>query len=100
MSQSIVILGGGTGGTIMANRLRRAYGRDDLSITVVDRNDRHFYQPGFLFIPFGLSSAEEIQKPRAKQLNGGIDFHQTEITRVSLTLRPTTSLFVLAPEAQ
>ena len=84
MSQSIVILGGGTGGTIMANRLRRAYGRDDLSITVVDRNDRHFYQPGFLFIPFGLSSAEEIQKPRAKQLNGGIDFHQTEITRVDI----------------
>jgi len=84
VSQSIVILGGGTGGTIMANRLRRAYGRDDLSITVVDRNDRHFYQPGFLFIPFGLSSAEEIQKPRAKQLNGGIDFHQTEITRVDI----------------
>ena len=84
MSQSIVILGGGTGGTIMANRLRRAYGRDDLSITVVDRNDRHFYQPGFLFIPFGLSSAEEIQKPREKQLHGGIDFHEAEITRVDI----------------
>ena len=36
----IVILGAGTGGTLTANRLRRAYG-DDTEIVVVDRDDRH-----------------------------------------------------------
>ena len=35
----IVILGGGTGGTLTANRLRKAYGLDEVSITVVDQND-------------------------------------------------------------
>jgi sulfide:quinone oxidoreductase len=68
----------------MANRLRRAYGQDELTITVVDRNDRHFYQPGLLFVPFGLSSVAEIERPRQKQLHDGIDFHQVEIGRVDI----------------
>jgi sulfide:quinone oxidoreductase len=71
----------------MANRLRRAYGQDDLEITVVDRNDRHFYQPGLLFVPFGLSSAEEIERPRRRQLHDGIDFHEVEIGRVDIEER-------------
>jgi sulfide:quinone oxidoreductase len=68
----------------MANRLRRAYGQDELTITVVDRNDRHFYQPGLLFVPFGLSSVDEIERPRQKQLHDDIDFHQVEIGRVDI----------------
>ena len=40
MAKRIVILGGGTGGTLMANRLRKHHG-DDLEITVVDQDDRH-----------------------------------------------------------
>ena len=52
----IVILGAGTGGTLTANRLRHLYG-DDAEIVVVDRDDRHIYQPGLLFVPFGLAAA-------------------------------------------
>ena len=55
MSHRIVILGGGTGGTIMANRLRRVFDRDAAEIIVVDRDDSHVYQPGLLFVPFGLA---------------------------------------------
>lgn len=47
------MLGGGTGGTIAANRLRRAVG--DARITVVDRDDDYVYQPRLLFLPFGLA---------------------------------------------
>ena len=68
----IVILGGGTGGTLTANRLRRAYG-DDAEITVVDQDDRHVYQPGLLFVPFGLADPEDIVRPRRAQLHDGID---------------------------
>lgn len=46
----LVILGGGTGGTIMANRLRSEYAEEALSITVVDQDDHHVYQPGLLFV--------------------------------------------------
>ena len=55
MSQRVVILGGGTGGTLVANRLRRIFDADELHITVVDQDDRHVYQPGLLFVPFGLT---------------------------------------------
>ncbi len=81
----IVILGGGTGGTMMANRLRRVYDEDEAAITVVDKDDRHVYQPGLLFVPFGLASADEIVRPRRRQLKGGIDFHLSEIDHVALT---------------
>ena len=64
MTKRIVILGGGTGGTLAANRLRRAYRRDELRITVVDQDDRHVYQPGLLFVPFGLAHPEDIVRPR------------------------------------
>lgn len=84
VTKRIVILGGGTGGTMMANRLRRAYEHAEAEITVVDRDDRHVYQPGLLFVPFGLTDAEEITRPRQRQLRDGIRFLEAEIDRVEL----------------
>ena len=78
----IVILGGGTGGTMVANRLRRRFDADDAEIHVVDRDDRHVYQPGLLFVPFGLTSLDEIVRPRERQLRDGIVFHEREIDAV------------------
>ncbi len=80
----IVILGGGTGGTLSANRLRKAYGLDEASITVVDQNDSHVYQPGLLFIPFGLTHAEDIARPRGRQLHRGIDYRTSAVDHVEL----------------
>ena len=84
MSHRIVILGGGTGGTIMANRLRREFAADEVEITVLDRDDRHVYQPGLLFVPFGLATPDEIVRSRRAQLHDGIDFLESEIDRVDL----------------
>ncbi len=80
----IVILGGGTGGTMTANRLRRRFDADEAEIHVVDRDDRHVYQPGLLFVPFGLASLDEIVRPRRRQLHGGIAFHEAEVAWVEL----------------
>ncbi len=55
MAARIVILGAGTGGTLVANRLARRLG-DRVEIVLVDQDDRHVYQPGLLFVPFGLAS--------------------------------------------
>jgi sulfide:quinone oxidoreductase len=82
--KQIVILGGGTGGTMTANRLRRRFGEDEAEIHVVDRDDRHVYQPGLLFVPFGLAHVEDIVRPRARQLRRGVTFHETEIESVSI----------------
>jgi sulfide:quinone oxidoreductase len=80
----IVILGGGTGGTMTANRLRRRFDTDEAEIHVVDRDNRHIYQPGLLFVPFGLASLEEIVRPRRRQLRSGIVFHEAEVAWVEL----------------
>jgi len=80
----VVILGGGTGGTLAANRLRRSFSGDELAITVVDGNDSHLYQPGLLFVPFGLAKPGDLIRPRRRQLHAGVEFHQSEIDRVDL----------------
>jgi sulfide:quinone oxidoreductase len=81
MGKRIVILGGGTGGTLVANRLRRSCG-EAAEIVVVDRDDRHVYQPGLLFVPFGLEEPEAIVRSRRQQLRAGIEFRLAEVDRV------------------
>jgi sulfide:quinone oxidoreductase len=84
MTHRIVVLGGGTGGTLSANRLRRLYRSDEAEITVVDQDDRHVYQPGLLFVPFGLTHPEDIVRPRGRQLHDGIGYVQSPIDRVDI----------------
>jgi sulfide:quinone oxidoreductase len=80
--KQIVILGGGTGGTMTANRLRRRFDADQAEIHVVDRDDKHVYQPGLLFVPFGLAAVEEIVRRRRRQLRDGVIFHENEVAEV------------------
>jgi sulfide:quinone oxidoreductase len=81
MPYRVVILGAGTGGTLTANRLRKLYG-ESAEVVVIDRDDRHIYQPGLLFVPFGLASPDEIVRPRHAQLHDGIEFRVAEVDRV------------------
>ena len=85
--KKIVILGGGTGGTLCANRLRRLYPVNEVDIVVVDQDNQHVYQPGLLFVPFGLSTVDEIVRPRTRQLHDGIGFRQSAIDKVDIESR-------------
>lgn len=78
----VLILGGGTAGSMVANRLRAEYPEEKLEVTVVDRDDEHLYQPGFLFLPFGKAVRKQIVKSRAAQFSRGIRFIEAEIERV------------------
>jgi len=69
----------------VANRLRRRHDPHELEITVVDQDDRHVYQPGLLFVPFGLTHPEDIVRPRHRQLHDGIGFRQVAIDHVDQT---------------
>ena len=80
----IVILGGGTGGTLVANRLRRAYRPGAVEVVVVDRDDDHVYQPGLLFVPFGRADARRITRPRWRQLRSGIIYCRADIDHVDV----------------
>lgn len=63
----LIILGAGTAGTMLANTLRDALDAQ-WSITVVDRDNEHHYQPGYLFVPFGRMAPERVTKPRDRFL--------------------------------
>jgi sulfide:quinone oxidoreductase len=81
VAHRIVIVGGGTAGTLTANRLHRQYG-EAAEIVVVDRDDRHVYQPGLLFVPFGSEEPEAIVRSRRAQLRRGVELRLGEVERV------------------
>ena len=86
----MLILGGGTAGTIMANKLAGALDERDWRITVVDGTEEHYYQPGFLFVPFGIYRMREIVKPRRQYLPGRIKFILSGIDRVDAEKKTVT----------
>ena len=81
--QHVVILGAGTAGTVMANRLARRYKTGlrtgQMRITLVDQDPLHVYQPGLLFIPFGSYTRDQVLKPRAAQVNDAVRYVQSGI---------------------
>ncbi len=80
--KKVLILGGGTAGTMVANRLSHELDREEWQITVVDQNEVHYYQPGFLFIPFGTYSKADVVKPKRDYLPYGIEIIISEIEAI------------------
>src|SRR6266700_5667709 len=80
--QRLLVLGGGTAGTMVVNKLRSKLDRDQWQITVVDQDDKHLYQPGFLFIPFGVYAPAEVQRSRHRYIPDGVELVLGEIDRV------------------
>jgi sulfide:quinone oxidoreductase len=79
----LVVLGAGTAGTMVVNKLRRRLDRTQWQITVIDQDDTHVYQPGFLFIPFGVYRPDEVVRSRRRFIPEGVDLILGEIERVS-----------------
>lgn len=71
--KKILILGAGTGGTIMSNKLRKELDRNDWEITIVDQYKTHYYQPGFLFVPFGMYTKNDVIKPKNDFIPVGVN---------------------------
>lgn len=80
--KKLLILGGGTAGTIMANKMRKDLPRDDWEITVVDQFKTHYYQPGFLFVPFGMYREKDVVKPKGDFFPVGVKAVYSEIDRI------------------
>ncbi len=80
--KNLVVLGAGTAGTMVVNKLRKHLPASEWAITVVDQSPTHYYQPGFLFIPFGIYSPTEVSRPRRTSIHKGIRLITAEIDRV------------------
>lgn len=79
--KDIVILGAGTAGTLMSNHLAQKL-NEEWRITVVDQRKVHHYQPGYLFVPFGVYSEEDIIKPIEKFIPERAVLYQESIVKV------------------
>lgn len=77
--KKLLILGAGTAGTMVANKLSHLLSRDEWQITIVDQNETHYYQPGFLFIPFGIYGQNDVIKPRRDTIPPGVELIVSEI---------------------
>lgn len=75
----IVILGAGTAGTMVSNKLSAK--KHD--ITIVDQYEKHYYQPGFLFYPFGIYKESDIVQPKKKFISRNANYIQAEIDKIN-----------------
>jgi sulfide:quinone oxidoreductase len=83
---TIAILGGGVGGTVLANLLARELGPEEAELVLVDRSGHHVYQPGWLYIPFGDQDAEHLERKERSLLRDRIkliigDAHQLDLAK-------------------
>jgi sulfide:quinone oxidoreductase len=113
-ANEIVILGGGVGGTLVANLLARKLGRTQAHITLIDRTGRHIYQPGWLYLPFTGATPDRLERSERSLLSRKIDLVVGDVRQIDRAARrieladgsviPYTFLVVatgarLAPEA-
>lgn len=80
--KKILIIGAGTAGTMMAVRLSRRMNLNDWSITILDKDENHYYQPGYLFIPFGLYTREDVVRKGAKYIPAGVEYILAEAEQI------------------
>ena len=83
--KKLLILGAGTGGTIMANKLATVLDKREWQITLVDKDEIHHYQPGYLFIPFNIYRREDVIKPRRDFFPPGIEVIMSPIELIEPT---------------
>jgi sulfide:quinone oxidoreductase len=96
--KTFLILGAGTGGTMVANKMSAVLDHQEWRIVVVDKDENHYYQPGFLFIPFGIYSPSDVVKPKrnflppsVEMVFGDIELIEPEKNRVKLSDGKTIS---------
>ena len=82
--KNLIILGAGTAGTTMANLLQKRLKNKAWNIKIIDKNTIHYYQPGFLFLPFDLYKPKQVKKPIEKFIPAGVELIQEEIEKIEV----------------
>jgi sulfide:quinone oxidoreductase len=80
--KKLVVLGAGTAGTMVANRLVRMLEMDEWQIILVDQDPVHYYQPGYLLIPFGVYSKKDAVKSKQQFIPPHVKLIQSTIEMI------------------
>ena len=85
--RKIVILGSGAGGTMVAANLRKELDDGEWQITLIDKDEQHHFQSGYLLIPFGIYSKDDVLKPKRDFVPKGVDFVVDNVIKVDTEQR-------------
>jgi sulfide:quinone oxidoreductase len=80
--KTFLILGAGTGGTMVANKVAHLLDTKEWQVIIVDQDENHYYQPGFLFIPFGIYNLNDVVKPKRNFLPANVKVIFSEIEQI------------------
>lgn len=89
--KNIVIIGAGTAGTMMANHLKKKIDRKNWDIKIIDPHTSHYYQPGFLFVPFDVYSEKDVIKKKRDFIPKGVELIRDEVE----VIRPESNKVLL-----
>lgn len=78
----ILILGGGSAGVMFANRMRKEFSENELKLTVVERSEKHIYQPAFTLLLFDLEDPKNLVRPTKDLFDEGINLITDEATKI------------------
>lgn len=81
----VLVLGGGVGGTFVANLLAKH--SDKLEVTVLDATGVHHYQPGLLYVPFGWEDPARLRHDERKLLHPSIQLVRSPVERIDTERR-------------
>lgn len=78
----LLILGAGTAGTMMFNKFANKLNKLEWDLTIVDKDENHYYQPGFIFIPFGIEKAKDVVRPKKEFFPKHANFILDEVEEI------------------
>ena len=81
---TIAIIGGGVGGTVLANLLARELDEDEARIVLIDQSRHHLYQPGWLYLPFNGQDPEHLERSERSLLRHRVDLYISRVERVDV----------------
>ncbi len=92
--QNVLILGGGVGGTLVANlisrKIKKQIDAGTAKVTVVDETGEHVYQPGFMYLAMGNEDPKSLRKPERRLLDGRVELIIGQVTGIDEEARTVT----------
>ncbi len=79
--KTVVILGGGVGGLVTANELRKRLGREH-RVVLVDKEGKHVFSPSFLWLIIGLRQPDKIVRDLSVLEKKGIEVVKGEVEAI------------------
>ena len=82
--KSVLILGDGAAGTIMANKIRFHSNPSEIDVKVIGNSRRHYFKPDGVQIPLGFKDYRRSIKPTESLFNYGVNFVRGEVSKIDV----------------